>query len=836
MTPPTLSSTVSNPRGAALPLAPQQQPLWLLDRLAPGNPAGNIAVRWKLEGPLDSELLKRAIDLIIRRHETLRTRFETVAGEPVQIVEPHSQFDLGIVDLRHLATPQREPEIERRSSVEARTGFDLTRAPLLRASLLRIGDEEYWLLVTIHHLVSDGWSIGTLADEITVAYAAFERGEEPSLPELPLQYRDYVRAETEQVRRNVSKPQLLYWLRKLKDLPRFEVPADKPRPPIMTANSEIVSVLLPAILTDALANFSRRNGATLYMTALTALTALLSRRTGATTIVLGTPVTGRNSVKFEPMIGLFRTVVVLRCDLSGDPTFLELLGRTRQTVLEALASQDVSFERLVELLKPPRDLSRNQLAQVSFIFQRSFIPDRNFGRMRLIDVPSKSAGALYDLNFFMVERPDGWRASCELNTDLYEPETVQGMLAEFRALLEQIAAKPDCRISGMPWDRAIPEKPALPRDEETARVQAIEGAESARFADPPAALADAPAIGISKFQTRLLAIWEEVLHVSPLSATDDFFAVGGDSLRAAKLMARISETFGRKIPLALIFRFSTPEKLAAELAQQTASDEPLRLLELDEGDQPPFFMVNAFTGLVEVAKRLDSGHPILSLIGDDAKALSGSYDLFEEAGEHVRTILTRRPRGPYLIGGWSAGGVMAFEIAQSLKALGREVALLVLFDAPNPFFMREYSRVEHFRIWIRESFAYHRANLHTMDLSQAPGYLLGRLARAISNRFKRQDQSKLLEAFEVRIRTARKYRPLPYAGRVVLFKRDRHLSGRYLDPMFGWGGVVQGDFEVCTIETSHLDIFAKENQRFIARKLGVRLTEAVAEVTRPSRS
>jgi thioesterase domain-containing protein len=253
-------------------------------------------------------------------------------------------------------------------------------------------------------------------------------------------------------------------------------------------------------------------------------------------------------------------------------------------------------------------------------------------------------------------------------------------------------------------------------------------------------------------------------------------------------------------------------------------------------------MVNAFTGLVDVAKRLDSGHQILSLIGDDERALSGSYDLHQEAGEHVRTILATRACGPYMIGGWSAGGIIAYEIAQQLESLGHQVALLVLFDTANPFFMREYSRIEAFRVWIADSFRYHLGNLGRMDFAQMPAYFARKLSARLGR--KRRSASKYVpildtagapaevrkpEAFEIRIKAVRKYRPEPYRGRILLFKRNNHLSGRYLDPSFGWFGTATGDFELCLVRAAHLDIFSKDSRDLIARKLGVRLTEAVED-------
>jgi thioesterase domain-containing protein len=240
---------------------------------------------------------------------------------------------------------------------------------------------------------------------------------------------------------------------------------------------------------------------------------------------------------------------------------------------------------------------------------------------------------------------------------------------------------------------------------------------------------------------------------------------------------------------------------------------------------------------------LASGHPILSLIGDDQRALSGSYDLREEARDHVRTILATRAHGPYMVGGWSAGGIMAYEIAQQLERLGHCVALLVLFDTANPWFMREYSTFEEFRVRIVDSFRYHLSNLRRTDFSQMPAYIVHKLgsrlghwrgaarsnAEAIADTNAELGEILKPEAFEIRIQAARKYRPEPYGGRILLFKRTNSLYGRYLDPSFGWLGTATGDFELCLVHAAHPDIFSTDNRDFIARKLAVRLAEAVMD-------
>ena len=347
-----------------------------------------------------------------------------------------------------------------------------------------------------------------------------------------------------------------------------------------------------------------------------------------------------------------------------------------------------------------------------------------------------------------------------------------------------------------------------------------------------------------ELENGLIRIWQDLLGVGEIRATDDFFELGGNSIRAAQLAQAINDVFGSDVPLPVLFESTTPRKLAATVRQRRGMNKNPRLIALQpEGDLPPFFMVNTFTRFVEVARKMAPWQPIYSLIGDDEKALSGNYDLFAEAAMHAETIMAVYPKGPYLLGGYSASGIIAFEVAQRLLEKGRHVALLVLFDAANPFFMREYSKVEDFRVWLRQSLAYHRSNLTGLGVCEIAKYLSKKVKGVLAGRvqWSKRLWRNLLggrvrepevahDAFSIRIAASRHHRPKPYPGRVLLIKRDRGFSGRYLDPAFGWGGIARGNFEICLVPTAeHLDIFNLANGELIAAKLRARLAEAVAD-------
>ncbi len=443
------------------PTSVGQQGFWYLDQFQPGNPAYNIAVRFRLQGWLRVEELERALNEIVRRHESLRTVFAVVDGVPVQVVSPRLSIRLQRDDLRGGPEKDRRQRAGAVAAEEARLPFDLTKGPLVRARLLRLDDEEHTLLVTIHHIVSDGWSIGVLTKELGALYDAYCRGLDSPLPELALQCGDFAVWQEQWLQSQDLNDQIDYWTRRLANLPLLEIPPDRPRGPVQTFKGDIESILLPRKLTDGLESLSNREKATPFMLMLAAFQLLLQRCTGRNDVFVGTVLAGRSRVELEPLIGLFINPLVLRTDLSGDPPFLELLSRVRETVLQAFANQDVPFERVVDAVQPKRDPSRHPVFQINFLYQRDFVHPFHAAGLTLTAIPSASPGAIYDLNFFLVERAEGWRASFEYNNDLYQLSTIRRLLGQFQSLLEGIAANPACRISELPLTTSAVEREIL---------------------------------------------------------------------------------------------------------------------------------------------------------------------------------------------------------------------------------------------------------------------------------------------------------------------------------------------------------------------------------------
>jgi amino acid adenylation domain-containing protein len=441
----------SAPRTSPPPLSFAQQRLWFIDRMGPGLPLYNLPAAVRLRGPLDVAALGRAFEHLVARHETLRTTFSERDGLPVQVIADPAHFELPVTDLSHLAADGRESEALRLADEEASAPFDLTAGPLLRVKLLRLTEDEHVLLLTMHHIVSDGWSMGVLVREMSALYAAYSSGEEPALDELPIQYADFAVWQREWLQGETLERQLSYWREHLRGAPPvLELPTDRPRPAVQTYAGSSVSVILGPELAERLRELSRREGATLFMTLLAAFNVLLSRWAGTSDVVVGSDIANRNRAETEGLIGFFVNMLVLRTNLGDDPTFRGLLGRVRESALDAYAHQDLPFEKLVEELQPERDLSHPPLFQVVFVLQNAPAGGSEFGGVGVEPLGQAGRTAKYDLTFVLTEFEGGIRAAMEYNADLFDRATVARMLGAYGRVLEGVVEDAGQRVSELP--------------------------------------------------------------------------------------------------------------------------------------------------------------------------------------------------------------------------------------------------------------------------------------------------------------------------------------------------------------------------------------------------
>ena len=432
-------------RGSPLAVSFAQERLWFLDQLDPGGSAYNMPAALRVRGKLDVSSLARAVDAVLARHEALRTTFDDAGGTPVQRIGAPRQGTLQVED----AVSLTEEAVRARAQAHAVTPFDLRSGPLFTAVLLRRRDDQHLLLVNMHHIVSDGWSIGVLASEILSLYSSFSRGAGVVLPELEVQYADYASWQRKYLSGARLDEQLTFWKRHLEGAPAaLELPGDRPRPPTQTFRGATLSFVVPQGTSESLHALSRQHGATLFMTLLASFAVFLSRHSGQRDVVIGTPIAGRTRAELEPLIGLFVNTLALRTRLEDDPSFAELLTRTKASALDAFAHQDLPFEKLVEAVNPPRDMSRSPVFQVMFALQNNPRVLAN-GDVSFEPLAAEETFAKFDLMLDVADSGDTLNASFNFNADLFDAATIERFRDRFLILLESALRNPHAKCSSL---------------------------------------------------------------------------------------------------------------------------------------------------------------------------------------------------------------------------------------------------------------------------------------------------------------------------------------------------------------------------------------------------
>ncbi|RKG80159.1 amino acid adenylation domain-containing protein [Corallococcus exercitus] len=435
------------PREDGVPLSFAQQRLWFLDQLEPGSASYNIPMALHLEGVLQVDVLQRALEALVSRHEVLRTSLRTEAGEARQHISPEAQLPLTCVDLSSQPTEAREAEVHRRMDAEARRPFDLARGPLLRVTLLRLEQDAHVLLFTLHHVISDAWSLGVMVREVATLYEAFAKGEPSPLAELPVQYADYAMWQRRWLRGDALREQLDWWSRRLAGAPAvLELPTDRPRPPRQSFRGARHGFTLSPATARSLHALAQREGATPFMLLLTVFQTLLARYSGQDDISVGSPIAGRRLAELEGLIGFFVNTLVLRTRVNAEASFRELLRQVRDSTLDAYAHQDLPFEHLVEAVSPERDLSVPPLFQVMLVVQNAPVSALRLPELRLRPVEVDSATARFDLTLQFAEGADGFIGSLEYNTDLFDASTAGRLTEHFQVLLDAALQAPDTRV------------------------------------------------------------------------------------------------------------------------------------------------------------------------------------------------------------------------------------------------------------------------------------------------------------------------------------------------------------------------------------------------------
>jgi len=467
-----------------LPTSFAQQRLWFLDLLAPNSCAYNLIAAVRVSGLLKVEILERSVAEIVRRHEVLRTNFATVEGEARQIITSRNGISLRTIDLREEGEDEQERRVREEVSREAQTPFNLRRGPLMRLTVLQQSESEHVLLLTMHHIISDGWSMGVMINELSQLYGAYVRGEESPLPELGIQYADYAMWQRERLQGEVLDRQLDYWREQLRSAPAvLELPADRPRTNVQSFRGATEVLVLDEELSEGLKQISRQNGVTLFITLLAAFQTLLSRYSGTPDVLVGSPIANRNRSEIEGLIGFFVNTLVLRARINREESFSQMLRRVREVCLEAYAHQDVPFEKLVEALQVERSMSYQPLVQVLFALQNAPQQTQQIDGLRFKPIELETKSSRCDLTVSITELSGRLEARVEYSTDLFEAATVRRMLGHWENLLESIVADPEQRVGELRMLDAEEERQVVHLWNETAREYAREACIHELFAE-----------------------------------------------------------------------------------------------------------------------------------------------------------------------------------------------------------------------------------------------------------------------------------------------------------------------------------------------------------------
>ena len=434
-----------------LDLSFTQRRLWFLYQIDRDVAAYQLRYNLQLTGVLHVDILERSLTEIVRRHEILRTNFVEIEGNPSQIIHPPQPVTMSVIDLQEFASTDRETELHRLANQEAKIPFNLEKDALLRVTLLRLAPQEHILLITLHHIIADAWSIGLFLRELSSLYKSFVEAKPANLPELPIQYADFSQWQNQYLTKETLVDQLAYWKEQLAGIPPVSgLPTDRPRPPIQTFNGGVEFFEISKALTEKLKNLSQKSGGTLFMTIMTAFFILLARYTGEEDIVVGIPIANRLRVELESLMGCFLNTLVLRSQLHDNPTFLELLQKVRQTALNAYANQELPFEQLVEALQPERSLSHNPLCQVLFAWENVQMKPLELPNLQVTPLKTGHSTARTDLCLEMIESGQCLQGLFEYSTDLFDVATIRRMINHFQMLLEGIVANPEQTVMTLP--------------------------------------------------------------------------------------------------------------------------------------------------------------------------------------------------------------------------------------------------------------------------------------------------------------------------------------------------------------------------------------------------
>jgi thioesterase domain-containing protein/acyl carrier protein len=779
---------VPDPEREARVLSSSEERLWRLWQMQPDSSGMNIPFCFRIEGDLNLAALERSLEQLMCRHDVLRTSYPQQNGEPVRAVAPPGSDRLSVE-----VEDADGNTVGRRIEQEACRPFDLERGPLLRVKAFRLGAQEHLLSIALHHIIFDGWSEGILFRELASFYNASVGGEAAAPKPLAIAYRDYARWQREYLQGELKAALLQYWQAQFKDGLRAQQAPLEPKPSTsLTRRSGRQAFNISADSTQALKAFSRREGATLFAALLAGFKVLLYRYTEQERLFVCTPIATRNRNELKGVIGYFINLLILETDLSGEPSFREVLQRVRQVVSGAYAHQDLPFQQTVREL----GLSRAPLAQVMFALQNYPQAELSLEGLAVERLDADNGVADFDLFLSLTEAGGELHGELKYNADLYEAAEAERLVARYLRLLENIPSRGEAKISSLD-------------------LLNLERRQPRPLATPESGAAIAPR---NDLERQLQTIWERELGRQPIGVADNFFEAGGNSMIALQIFNEIRARFGKDLPLSALFQCGTIERLAAALAEDKPEQPWSSLVEIQPlGRKTPIFCMHPVRGNVlcyrRLSDRLGLEQPFYGL---QAQGLDGKQPplnrIEKMAAKYIREIRTVQPHGPYRLAGYSLGGMVAFEMAQQLQAQGQQVDLLALFDT---YGHRSIAKMKRFNtLSLDRKVRLHWNNAVKLHPKKQLAYFFEKIRQRIqklSIRFYLRSGLELpaslrLKAIQDRgLEAAHAYVPKPYPGRLVLFRATKVDA----EPTLGWDGLAAGGIEIYDVPGKHNTIEAE---------------------------
>jgi thioesterase domain-containing protein/acyl carrier protein len=816
-------------RDKDLPLSFAQERIWLLAQVEPDVPTYNIPMALRLTGPLNVAVLERCCTELIRRHEVLRTAFFSVISRQssvisqdqedseqssgvnnqqptVAILPPPQSYTLPVIDLRAVDPDQRETEARLWMDKEAKRPLSLENPPLWRILLIQLSDNEWILVQVVHHIIADGWSLRLILDELAQLYTAFVEDRLSPLPENTIQYVDFAAWQKQYLSGDVKERQLNYWKQQFAgEVAAVQLPVDLPQPRIPSNAGTDYTRALDATLTQNLRTFAQQQGVSLLIVLLAAFNILLNRYSGQEDLTICMPVVGRGRTELDRLVGYFNNILPLRNDLSGDPSLRELLQRLRGNLGSAFEYQDIPFHEIASL----PSLSHTPLSLVLLDLQEASDSYLEIPGIAARSLPLNSGTADFDLSLFIQDAKTHLAITASYKTDRFSEGAIAQLLDNFQIVLAHLVQDPLQPISTFPqFELPVVEK-----------------------SETPESLYVAPTDDLER---QLVELWQECLGIERIGIRDNFFNLGGRSLIALQLSDRMQKVLAKKIPLATLFQAPTIEQLAKVLRSPNGTN-PLADGEHSawkalapvqpNGHKRPLFLCQGVGIYSPLIPYLDRDRPIYGLVALTPEGNAAPYESVEGlAAEYIAEMRQLQPEGPYLLGGLSYGGIIAYEMAQQLVASGQKVDILALFDTILPTAYQPLSRSQRLKVHVKRFF---NNPAYLLEKGQEVGQGLWQKAQRLYGKFALKMGLPIPHSIgyfaiqEVNDSNAAYYEPKPYPGTVTLFKASDpvDLETAYVDPLNGWGPLAKGGVELVDIVGTHLGILEEPQVATLATKL-----------------